>query len=136
MDYIERKFIYPQRIKPRIWLRFIDDIWGIFTESESELLQFAEYCNSFHDSIKFTIEYSRKEAAFLDVVTYRYGDRISSTLYVKLTDTHGYLDYNSCHPQSNKSSIPYSQFLRIRQNCTEWTKFLRHSIKLYIHLSM
>ena len=62
-------------------------------------------------------------------------DRINSTLYVKPTDTHSYLDYNSCHPQTNKGSIPYSQFLRIRRNCTEWTEYLRHSIKLYIHFS-
>ena len=69
MDYIERKFIYPQRIKPRIWFRFIDDIWGIFNGSESELLTFVEYCNSFHELIKFTIEYSRNEVSFLNVIT-------------------------------------------------------------------
>ena len=136
MDSIERKYIYPRRIKPRIWFRFIDDVWGIFQGTEAELLQFVEYCNSFHDSIKFTIEYSRTEVAFLDVITYRYGNRINYTLYVKPTDTHSYLDYNSCHPQSNKSSIPYSQLLRIRSNCTEWIEFLIHSIKLYIHFSM
>ena len=67
---------------------------------------------------------------------YRHGDRINSTLYVKPTDTYNYLHYNSCHPQSNKSSIPYSQFLRFRRNCTEWIEFLIHSIKLYIHFSM
>ena len=124
MDYIEKKFIYPRRVKPRIWFRFIDHIWGIFSGSESDILEFVKYCNSFHESIKFTIEYSRHEVSFLNVITYRYRDRINSTLYVKPRDTHGYLDYNSCHPQTNKSSIPYSQFLRIRRNCTEWTEFL------------
>ena len=136
MDSIERKYIYLRRIKPRIWFRFIDDVWGIFQGTEAELLQFVEYCNSFHDLIKFTIEYSMTQVAFLDVITYRYCDRINSTLYIKPNDTHSYLDYNSCHPQSNKSSIPYSQFLRIRRNCTKWIEFLIHSIKLYIHFSM
>ena len=40
MDYIERTYIYPQRIKPRIWFRFVDYIWGIFSRSESEFLVF------------------------------------------------------------------------------------------------
>ena len=125
MDFIERKFIYPRRIKPRIWFRSIDGVWGIFQGTEAELLQFVEYCNSFHDSIKFTIEYSKAEVAFLDVITYRHSYRINSTLYTKPMDTHSYLDYNSSHPQSNKSSIPHSQFLRIRRNCTEWIESIQ-----------
>ena len=50
--------------------------------------------------------------------------------------THSYLGYGSCHPQSTKSSIPFSQFLRIRRNCTEWTEFLKHSVKLFYHFSL
>ena len=73
--------------------------------------------------------------SFLDVITYNSNGRINSTPFVKPTDTHSYLDYRSCHLQNNKSSIPYSQFLRIRRNCTEWTEFIRHSIKLYIYFS-
>ena len=135
MDSIERKYIYTYSKKPIVWFRFIDDVWGIFRGTELELKEFADYCNTFHNSIKFTMEYSRKSVTFLDVSTYRNKDRINSTLYVKPTDTHSYLDYGSCHPQSTKSSIPFSQFLRIRRNCTEWTEFLRHSIKLFYHFS-
>ena len=73
---------------------------------------------------------------FLDVSTYRNKDRINSTLYVNPRDTHSYLDYGSCHPQSIKSSIPFSQILRIRRNCTEWIEFLKHSVKLFYHFSL
>ena len=69
MDSIERKFIYPRNRRPRIWFRFIDDIWGIFRGSEEELQKFLEYCNSFHHSIKFTLEYSKSSVSFLDVIT-------------------------------------------------------------------
>ena len=34
-----------------------------------------------------------------------------------------------------KVAFLISQFLRIRRNCTDWTEFLRHSIKLYIHFA-
>ena len=77
--------------------------------------------HSFHDTIKFTVEYSKKSITFLDVTTYQEDNWIKSTLYVKPTDSHSYLDYYSCHPQTIKRSIPYSQFLRMRRNCTEWT---------------
>ena len=118
MNSIKRKYIYTRHIQPRIWFRFIDDVWGIFQGTELELKQFVDCCNSVHDSIKLTIEYSMMSVNFLDVITYNSNGRINFTLYVKPTDTHSYLDYKSCHPQSNKSSIPYSQFLRIRRNCT------------------
>lgn len=54
MDSIKRKYIYLWRKKPRIWFRFIDNIWGIFRGTESELKEFVKYCNYFHDLIKFT----------------------------------------------------------------------------------
>ena len=57
-------------------------------------------------------------------------------LYVKPTDSHSHLDYDSCHSQHNKSSIPFSQFQRIRRNCTDWTKFVRHYVKLYAYFSL
>ena len=38
-----------------------------------------------------------------------------SKLYNKPTDAHLYLNYNSCHPQHNKVSIPISQFVRLKR---------------------
>ena len=121
--------------KPRIWLPEKILHMSSINLTELELNEFVNYCNSFHDSIKFTIEYSKESISFLDAITYNSNLGFNSTLYIKPTDTHSYLDYKSCHPQNNKSSIPYSQFLRIRRNCTEWTEFIRHSIKLYIYFS-
>ena len=34
-----------------------------------------------------------------------------------------------------KLGIPYSQFLRIRRNCSTWCDFIKHSFKLYMHFS-
>ena len=130
MDSIERIYIFTYSRRPSIWYRLIDDISGIFSWLEVEQQEFIEYCNTFHASIKFTLEHLRKLFSFLDVITYKNNNRIKSTLHVKPTDTHSYLDYRSCHSQSTKSSIPFSQFLRITWNCTDWTKFLHHSIML------
>ena len=136
MNEFEKKYIYNYHHSPRIWYRFIDDIWGVFKGTESELLEFFDYCNSVHQTIKFTHSYSKNRVNFLDVWTYRYGSAIETTLFVKETDTKSYLDYGSCHPVHVKNSIPYSQFLRIRRNCSKWTEFAKHAMQLSIYLSL
>ena len=108
MAHFEEKYVYTHNSKPRIWFRFIDDIWGIFSGNEEKFQTFVEYLNSVHSSIKFTEEFSPKEISFLDVTTYRVGDSIHSRLYSRPTDSHSYLEFNSCHPPHNKTSIPFS----------------------------
>ena len=132
MDSLKQKYIYPHRNCPGIWFGFIDDIWGIFRGTEEELVSFVDYSNSF----KFMVEYSKKWIMFLDVTMYQEENRIKSTLLVKPTDSHSYLDFSSCHPQIIKSSMPYSQSLRIRRNCIEWTEFIKHSAQLLSFLSL
>ena len=73
---------------------------------------------------------------FLDVTTYRKNSRVYSKLFCKPTDSHSYLEFNSCHPPNNKTSIPYSQFLRIRRNCTEWEFFIQNGLKLSLYFSI
>ena len=138
MNAFEEKFIYPYPRRPKIWLRFIDDVLGIFKGTEQELLEFFNYCNNLHDTIKFSYEYSKNQAIFLDLIIYKKlgTNKLFTTVYTKPTDSKSYLDYSSCHPTHNKCSIPYSQFLRIRRNCTEWCEFAKHSVELSSHLSM
>ena len=57
-------------------------------------------------------------------------------MFVKPTDSHSHLDFSSCHQQTIKSSIQYSQFLRMRINCTEWTEFVKHPVQLLSYLSL
>ena len=97
MDYLERKYTYKHDKCPRIWFRFIGDIWGIFRGSTLELKVFIEFCSSIHETIKFTIKYSKTSINFLDVITCAEDSKIKSTLYVKPTNSHRYLDYDSCH---------------------------------------
>ena len=111
MNNFESTYVYSYHQKPRIWYRFIDDIWGIFKGSETELLSFLNHLNAVHPTIKFTWDYSKTSVTFLDVTTYVKTGKVLTTLYVKPTDNHGYLDFSSCHPTHNKHSIPHSQFL-------------------------
>ena len=37
MNWFEKELVYNHPLKPRIWFRFIDDIWGIFRGSKLQL---------------------------------------------------------------------------------------------------
>ena len=92
------------------------------------------YMNSFHRTIKFTSEYSTTETHFLDVVIRKEENGLTTDLFVKPTDKHQYLHSTSCHPRHCKTSIAYSQALRLRRICSNDSDFLRHSQVLKTHI--
>ena len=46
-------------------------------------------------------------------------NKLKTDVYQKPTDCHPYLDYTSAHPSHFKTSIPYSQALRLRRICDD-----------------
>ena len=125
MDRFETKALSNWPLKPLIWLRFIDDIFMIWTHGEDNLNEFIKYLNGIHPTIKFTHESSPTHIDFLDT-TVKINDsrEIYTTLYEKPTDTHLYLHYTS------KTKGPYGQFLRLRRICTYDSDFEQNSEKL------
>ena len=65
MNDFQERVVYKYHHPPKIWFQFIDDIWGIFKGSLGQLMAFLEHLNSAHDTIKFTMSYSRTEIVFL-----------------------------------------------------------------------
>jgi hypothetical protein len=118
MDSFERRFLSTQTYKPLLWLRFIDDILMIWPHDSVLLDQLLEDINQFHQTIKFTSEISTTHVNFLDLTIMKIDNRLETKSYHKPTDAHTYLHYSSCHPTSQKTSIPYSQFLRMKRNST------------------
>ena len=112
MNHFEETKIYGQN-NLKHWFRFIDDVWEIYSGTKAELLQFFDYCNSLHETIKFSFEFSKCSIDFLDMTTYVENHHIYTKPFFKSNETHSYLDYSSCHLIHNRSSIPYSQFLRM-----------------------
>ena len=58
--------IYISLHRAILYLRFIDDIFMIWTENMQELLIFLENLNSKHKTIKFEHNISRSRISFLD----------------------------------------------------------------------
>ena len=119
MGWFENIYVYTYHKQPHIWVRFIDDIFVIWTFGEDELQKFITYLNNCLPSIKFEADLSPTSVNFLDVKVHLNSQGVLSTgLYTKPTDAHNYLSYTSSHPSKCKDSIPYSQFLRLRRICS------------------
>ena len=81
-------------------------LFGKWEHGEESLKEFINEINSFHSTIKFKADWSKK-VNFLDVeVTFK--KSVTSTdLFVKPTDTHQVLDPTSCHPYHCKKGVPW-----------------------------
>ena len=103
MTRLEERLLDASADKPLVWMRFIDDVFFIWTHGEEKLKSFINHLNSSHETIKFTSEQSRDRISFLDVqVSVGEGGVLSTDLFCKPTDTHQYLHKKSCHPCSVK----------------------------------
>ena len=103
------QFLETQNKLPRVWWRYIVDIFAIWTHDKPTLCTFIENINCHHLSIKFTASWSAEEVTFLDTRVYRKDGQIGTDLYVKPMDMHQFLCMDSCHPKHCKTAIPYSQ---------------------------
>jgi len=79
---------------------------------------FLERLNEFDSNLKFTHDKSQTRINFLDVNIRIEGQVLVSDLYFKETDRHQFLHFDSCHPRHVKTSIVYSQAIRIKRICS------------------
>ena len=134
MDRFETKALDGWDKKPLLWLRFIDDIFMIWTHGLDELQNFIKYLNEIRPKIKFTHEQSEQSIDFLDTTVKIDSDRqLYTTLFEKPTDTHLYLHHTSAHHKPCHTKGPYGQFLRIRRICTKNEDFITHGLEMIQH---
>ena len=66
MHRMENDFLDSKIVKPWLWLRYIDDIFFIWTEGgEDKVEGFLNSLNKFHPNLKFTHEKSNSSVNFL-----------------------------------------------------------------------
>ena len=132
MAEFEQKYVYPLiKDKSILFLRYIDDIFMVWTKSEKQLKDFMSELNQKHPSIKFDYKFDCKQIEFLDTLVYiDQQNKLQTTLFRKSSDRQNFLNAKSEHPYSLKKSIPYSQALRIRRICSTFQEYHSHSRKL------
>ena len=116
----ERDLLDEYPIKPSIWLRYIDDIFMTWNESEDKLNDFLAYINTVNPAIQFTHAHSFKSVDLLDVLVALTDDgTISTDLLGKHADAHWYLHMNSCHHKNVMKAIAFSQATQILCICSD-----------------
>ena len=117
MDKTETNFLKTQELQPFVWLRYIDNIFFIWTHGEAGLKKFMEELNNFLLNLQFKNESLKKRVAFLDLNVSLENASVTTNVHTKSTD-HQYLHCSSSHPDHIKNSIIYSQTLRSSNICT------------------
>ena len=88
------------------WMRYLDDCYINWTFEEQRLKVFNELLNSLNTNVRFTVEYSKEQIAFLDVLIKKDKDRLTPDINYKITDMKQYLHYQSNHPRHIKRNSP------------------------------
>ena len=86
---------------PKLWLRYVDDVFVLYEGDEHSLNTFFCHVNSCHESITFTKEVEKEGTLpFLDLLIARNvaDASLDFTVYRKPTHTNHYLNRLSCHP--------------------------------------
>ena len=111
MQAYERTAITTALQLPKVWERFVDQVYSI--RKRTHLENIFHHINNLHQNIKFTMEEeSNGELAFLGTLLKRNNGEISLMVYRKPTHTDQYLHYSSHHQTSCKESVISSLFNR------------------------
>ena len=68
MTGLEKILSQNSEFEPFLWLRYLDEIFCIWTQGFHELKEFSNCISSLHTTIKFTMDYSATEINFLGVI--------------------------------------------------------------------
>ena len=119
---------------PLLYLRYVDDIFGIWDGTDEELNAFLNTANTIHPRIKLEMTQSSESISFLDVLIKKTQNGLETTIYTKETDKHMYLHKSSDHPNSTKRAIPYGLGIRARRICSTETDYNAQKRNIANHL--
>ena len=119
MEDIESRAIKTSFCSPRLWKRYVDDIFVLIEQRHST--NFADLINKVESSIKFTMETETNGSIpFLDVLVKRGTmGQISTSVFRKATHTDWYLNYRSEHPLQHKRSVVNTLLHRADTICND-----------------
>ena len=115
MGSLEHHFNDTAPSKPDIYMRYIDDVLGVWTHGSASLQQYFRHINSAHPSIKFTIDSTENAPSipFLDTkITVEPTARYTTELYIKPMSAGIILHADSAQPWKTKRAVLHSQIRR------------------------
>ena len=116
MEMLEERSLATAPLKPKLWLRYVDDTFVIWPHGQEALDEFHTHLNSQSEDIQFTTE--EESLPFLDTTVRREGSKATTKVYRKPTHTDRYIHFSYHHPRVFKGTV---MCLKNRANniCTE-----------------
>ena len=110
----------------------MDDIWSLWL---GDCLQFEKFLSAVNQvGTAFGISFTGDcgiSLAFLDILTTLCGGYIKTSMYIKPTDSHRYLNRRSYHSKHTFSGMPFSQFRRAVLICSDIVDRDYHIQRMY-----
>ena len=105
MEHIECQTLTTFQEPPRIWLRYVDNVFCVIKSSVID--DSHHHVNSTSPIIKFTLELENNSSlAFLDVrINRTVNCKLWTTIHHKPTHTDRYLQFDSHHPLHHKLAV-------------------------------
>lgn len=118
---------HPQKFTPPLsYFRYIDDIFGIWTDSVENLKLYIGWLSTTTPGVELTLNFSDTHIDFLDLTLFKCTTALNNTTYTYLqtktyfkpTCTFNWVIPSSSHPPHTSRGILKSQFLRFARQCT------------------
>ena len=130
----ETKLHEQSELKPLVYLRYIDDIFGIWLHGQQSLEEYHALANSIHPNIKVDLRMSCSSIDFLDVTVNLHNGFLATDLYTKPTDSNNYLHFSSDHPIHVKRAVPLNLAMRLKRICSSHADYVKHKKDLKTRL--
>ena len=111
----------------RYFGRYRDDCLTLWTGPLEKLELLLMFLNSIDSNLQFTIEVCGNELCFLYLKLTLKDYKIQTTVYSKPTDSHLYLQADSCHHLPSTLGIQKGAALRLRRICSTHEEFNNES---------
>ena len=120
MHVIESRILSSPGNQPVLYLRYIDDILGIWTHGPDALIEYHDFVNSFHPALKFSVENTDpnqiSSVPYLDtLITVSPTGMYSTELYFKPMASPIIIHFTSAQPMQAKLAVLRSELTRAKR---------------------
>ena len=118
-----------ENICPKLYLRYVDDIFAVFPDSSTHH-SFLQHLNNLHTNLAFTVEVANGPFPFLDIEIEINGDGVDTWVFRKKTHTSVMLNFNAMVPNVWKVGLIRCLLNRAKQICSSDALFSKEVLKL------
>ena len=129
MSVTIRKFLQTQPKHPLLLVRYIDDIFVIWSHTKEELSTFLNNMNSFNPALEYTHQCSSSTVDFLELTIYKgplfpFTNVLDTRTYQKIHNLYQYLHYSSNNNKATYKGIIAGELVRYVRTNTQKDNYI------------